>query len=376
MGTRLLRGDRGRWAAGVTLALAVTIDLAYGREASLTVTLVFGPFVASALSPPRDTAWFGVIAVALAVALGWPDGTVGTSAHLVRSAAVGVGAVLAFRLATERTRREAKLLAVTRVADTVQRAILRPLPPRLGPLRFTARYVSATTEASVGGDFYEAVKSPWGVRLVVGDVRGKGLDAVRLAASLLGEFRSRAVSEPLLGDVVACLDRLTALSDSGSGEDFATALVVEVSDGALTMVRCGHPQPFLIGPTGDVQALELSGTLPIGLGADGREATTVKIGPGSRALLYSDGAFEAHDAAGNEFDLADAVRRTTSLGPDRALDQILDALRCHAGGVIGDDVLLLLAEYSPVVVAGDSGRHDALGRGDGAGCLRGLPPPR
>jgi len=361
MGARLLRGDRGRWAAGVTLALTATIDLAYGREASLTVTLVFGPFVASALSPPRDTAWFGVIAVALAIALGWPDGTVGTSAHLVRSASVGVGAVLAFRLAAERTRREAKLLAVTRVADTVQRAILRPLPPRLGPLCFTARYVSATTEARVGGDFYEAVQSPWGVRLVVGDVRGKGLDAVRLAASLLGEFRSRAISEPQLGDVVACLDRLTALSDSGSGEDFATALVVEVSDGALTMVRCGHPQPFLIGPTGDVQALELPGTLPIGLGADGREATTVKIGPGSRALLYSDGAFEAHDAAGNEFDLAAAVRRTTSLGPDRALDQILEALRSHAGGLIGDDVLLLLAEYRPA--AADSSRHDALGRG-------------
>lgn len=365
MGERLLERDRGRWVAGATLVLAAIIDLAYGREASLTVTLVFGPFVSSALGPPRDTAWFGVIAVALAIALGWPDGTDGTSAHIVRSAAVGVGAVLAFRLATERTRREAKLLAVTRVADTVQRAILRPLPARLGPLRFTARYVSATTEARVGGDFYEAVQSPWGVRLVVGDVRGKGLDAVRLAASLLGEFRSRAVSEPLLADVVASLDRLTALSDTGSGEDFATALVVEVSDGALTMVRCGHPQPFLIGPTGDVKALELSGTLPIGLGADGREATTVEVGPGSRALLFSDGAFEAHDAAGNEFDLTGAVRRTASLGPDRALDQILDALRTHAGGLIGDDVLLLLAEYTPVLAA-DSGRHDALGRSTNA----------
>jgi hypothetical protein len=51
---------------------------------------------------------------------------------------------------------------------------------------------SAAEQAAVGGDLYEVLDSPWGVRLLVGDVRGKGLDAVRLANRVLGCFRALA----------------------------------------------------------------------------------------------------------------------------------------------------------------------------------------
>ena len=55
------------------------------------------------------------------------------------------------------------------------------MPPALGSLRLAVLYASASAEASIGGNFYEALETPHGVRLLVGDVRGKGLDAVRLA---------------------------------------------------------------------------------------------------------------------------------------------------------------------------------------------------
>lgn len=70
--------------------------------------------------------------------------------------AFAVGEPLAFRLAVERTRREPKLVTVTNVVEAAQRATLLPLSDTVGPLRPAGRYLSATADARVGGDFYEA----------------------------------------------------------------------------------------------------------------------------------------------------------------------------------------------------------------------------
>ena len=58
----------------------------------------------------------------------------------------------------------------------------------------------------MGGDLYEVVQSPDGVRLIVGDVRGKGLDAVQMAATVLAAFRRAAVLEVSLTAMAADLD--------------------------------------------------------------------------------------------------------------------------------------------------------------------------
>jgi sigma-B regulation protein RsbU (phosphoserine phosphatase) len=109
-----------------------------------------------------------------------------------------------------RVEREGRLRAVTRVAEVAQRALLGGVPPALGSLRLAVLYASASAEASIGGDFYEALETPHGVRLLVEDVRGKGLDAVRLAGVVLGSFRDVAQDRPDLAQVTAALDRSVA----------------------------------------------------------------------------------------------------------------------------------------------------------------------
>lgn len=340
-------GGSGRWLTGMALAVPAIIDLAYGREASLVVALVFGPFVASALLSPRETAITGVVALGLATLLGIPDGTIGTSPQIIRLVAILAGAGLAVWLATERVRREKKLRAVALVAKTAQETILRPVPDRLGDLRLASRYVSASAEAQVGGDFYEALQTPWGVRMVVGDVRGKGLDAVRLAALLLGEFRSRARCEPDFDKVVAAVEDCGSDAVANWGEDFATAVFVQFCEGELTAVRCGHPEP-LLAHDGQTSQPRLSGTLPLCLGSDGTIQTTISLAPGDRLLVYSDGALEARDASGREFALGESFRRAAG---QRSLDDVLDHLHGdlqeHAGTSIGDDVVLFLIEHDP-----------------------------
>lgn len=333
----------GWWIAAGTTLLAATVDLLYGVEASLIVPLVFGPFVASALASVRDTAVVAVMATMLGLLLGWSDQTIGTSPHAVRVGSVAVGGLLAVWLAYNRSVRERKLRAVTYVAQVAQQAILHPLPDEIRGVRLAARYVSASAESQIGGDFYDALDTPWGIRLIVGDVRGKGLEAVRLASALLGEFRSRANSEPELDAVVRAVDAAGRRASDHAGEDFATAVLVQVNEDDLTIVRCGHPLP-LLAHGHQVESLDTTPSLPLCLATE-VSTDDVRLVSGSRILFFSDGAIEGRDAEGDFFDLQSSLGRhvgTPDLGT--VLDRILDDLDRHCAGGITDDVVLLMVE--------------------------------
>src|SRR5882757_2181689 len=97
--------------------------------------------------------------------------------------------VTSYLLARRRIRTQRAYDEVRRIADVTQRVLLRPVPERIGPVAAAVEYISAAGGARIGGDFYEIIETPYGVRAVLGDVRGNGLDAVSGAAALLGAFR-------------------------------------------------------------------------------------------------------------------------------------------------------------------------------------------
>src|SRR5204863_458858 len=96
----------------------------------------------------------------------------------------------------------------------------------------------------------------------IGDVRGKGLDAVRLASIVLGSYRHVAYERADLRAIVADLDR--AVARSVGDEDFVTAALVEERGGTLTIVNCGHPAPLLLR-RGQVGLLSLRGAIGGGI---------------------------------------------------------------------------------------------------------------
>jgi hypothetical protein len=106
----------------------------------------------------------------------WHDTTV--AAALVRIMIVVACSAAAVALSAYEERRHSDYTQVRAVADAAQRALLRPVPTSALACRWRPGTSPAARLAQVGGDFYEVV--PWGagVRLVVGDVRGKGLDSV------------------------------------------------------------------------------------------------------------------------------------------------------------------------------------------------------
>jgi serine phosphatase RsbU (regulator of sigma subunit) len=252
----------------------------------------------------------------------------------------------AFALETAETFREqsGQLADVRRVADATQRAILAPVPQRLGAVSLAARYVSATAESLIGGDLYEVVPRPGGVRLLVGDVRGKGLAAIRVATVVLGEFRAAAADLDDIADVARQMDR--RLRPYLEDEDFATAVVADVADdGSYSVVSCGHPAPLLV-TGGAIGELSVAYTLPLGLGAD-PVAASGWLSSGDRLLLYTDGVIEARDPDRRFVDLTWVVAPLAGGDLQYALDDVLERLHRFAGARIGDDVALVAAEYSP-----------------------------
>lgn len=256
---------------------------------------------------------------------------------VARRAALALRSAAAFRAQTGR------LADVQRVADAAQRAILAPPPERLGPVALAARYVAAAAEAEVGGDFYEVVPGAGGVRLIIGDVRGKGLAAVRTATIVLGEFR--AVSPDLdLAEVAARLDR--RMRPYLDDEDFVTALLADVhDDGTVALASCGHPPPLRL-TAHQVAEIAVPPGLPLGLGGAVPEVAHDRLGPGERLLLYTDGAIEARDSRRRFIELEPIVRAGLELDLPGVLDAIVSGLHRRAGRTrFGDDLALLLVEY-------------------------------
>jgi serine phosphatase RsbU (regulator of sigma subunit) len=337
--------SRNRALAGALAVLAtiVTFDIVLA-DIVLSASYAVAAVVAGAMTTVRRTAAVAVLCLALSLVSGLWNHNFDTLDWTLRIAlTVGLGA-LAIVSARARTRRERDLRHMTVIAETAQRALLRAMPTAVGSVGFAARYVSATREALVGGDLYEVAASPYGVRVIVGDVRGKGLDAVQLAGTVLGAFRRSAFTQPSLAAIAADLDAVvTAVAGD---EDFVTAVLAEFhEDQTMTLVNCGHHPPLLVtGP--DAADLVPTGAPvpPLGLGPVPTSVTSHWPG-GSRMLIYTDGLVEARDRRGVFFPLADHALALREGSLEEALDRLLARLGDHAGRQVKDDMALVLVEH-------------------------------
>lgn len=310
-------------------------------EVSFFGSLSLAAVGAALFCSPRLVAMIAAYALSWNVFLGGPDGLF-TTLHFTRlGIAVFVNSA-AVAVAFARERRERSMARMTGVALVAQRALLRPLPTKINQTRLAARYVSSAEDALVGGDFYEATVTPFGTRVIVGDVVGRGLEAVDLAALVLGGFREAALSSADLEVLGRRLDAVVATY--ARGDEYATAIVAQIEDGHVRLVSCGHPAPLMIGGDGAAEFLEIPPTLPLGYGSE-PQAITYAMEPGQRLLVYTDGITEAREPTGRFFDLkTEAELALRSRAAEEALDELLERLERHTEDGLDDDVALVLLE--------------------------------
>lgn len=352
------------WLVMPWLLLVVVAGVELGDDIGETPNLRAG----SLLSPaPALAAIRGVPTRVLAVSAGALTVGVlttivgaeeGLSYHLTILGSVLVVGVASWLASSARVRREARLSQVQRVAQAAQLALLPPLPRRAGDLRFEARYVAAESEARIGGDLYEAVVEKGRTRLIIGDVRGKGLPAIRTASAVLGAFREAAHHEPTPARVaLRCSEAVARMElapdDAFSGamssdELFVTALVVEIEGPRLRLVNLGHPLPMLLNAHA-ARFLGAGDALPpLGLAhlhADGFPVFEREWEPGERLLLYTDGIDEARDPGGRFFPMATVARTLLGTPIDTLPDALLEAVDRHTGRDLLDDAAVVAVEW-------------------------------
>ncbi|MFF4835980.1 PP2C family protein-serine/threonine phosphatase [Streptomyces sp. NPDC001315] len=359
-------GVRRLWQAShtllvfpIVLILVITVvDQLVPADIHLGPLLVTAPAFTASFAGPRLTGLIGFLAVAAQAYIGWHFGMLFTRNVLVQILALAVLSALIVFFCVVRERHERQLDQVRAVAQAAQHGLLWPLPERMGRLRIACLYLAAEDEAQIGGDLYAATRIVGGVRVMIGDVRGKGLSAIGEAALLLGAFREAAHRHSTLPTLAAALEQSATryLADfepaDEAGERFATALLLEVPDEDHTarIVSCGHPPPLLLSPGDALTVPSLHPAPPLGIGGTGPEGYTIDVipfEPGDTLLLYTDGVIEARDADGGFYPLETRAARWSQSGPESLLRHIQRDLRVHTRGHLEDDAALIVLRREP-----------------------------
>lgn len=368
----------GLWVLGV-----VAWELCRPTSGQLLQLLAAAPAIACAGTGRRQCVLLGGVCALLALV---PFGTVEPGTGL-GTRMMTCGAILAvigasYLTAGRRLRLVRELERTREIAVAAQRVVLRPLPRRIDGVLLAADHLSASEGAEVGGDLYEVVGTRHGVRAVIGDVRGHGLEAIGTVAAMLGSFREVVHDEPELGGVLRRLERshqrhLRERAGEGQlpggggesvgrlAEEFVTLLLLQVArDGSVTALNCGHPWPYRVACQAVAPVAPAEPMPPLGLFPLPEELSAVRCGrlrPGEGLFLHTDGAADARDAAGEFFPLAQELRSSVEAaaapcGPSPAgvVGEVREALLRHAGGRLTDDVALLMLSNDRVRVPAQS----------------------
>ncbi|GAA5611262.1 hypothetical protein Spla01_02409 [Streptomyces platensis] len=321
------------------------------RTVRLIPLLILLPAFPAAVGTVRQTVyavgWILIVITAVLVYRPFPS-SYDHGIVLVLALVLGVLCVVICHM---RIRRERELLRVRSTAVALQRQMLRTLPILTDRVIVDGAYLPVEADRLVGGDIYEAVTSPYGTRLLFGDVQGKGLPAIGAAFAMLGAFREAAQREPTLTALVDDLEQAVVRHNAfarqtGEPERFVTALIVGVDDSTETQaVNCGHPPPYMVN-AGRVTAVPLGNPgVPLGLADLAPKPRIVAWFPfpsGATLISCSDGVTEARSSTGTFYPLEERLRTWAGISPWELAGNLVDDLSRHTAGEHRDDITALV----------------------------------
>jgi sigma-B regulation protein RsbU (phosphoserine phosphatase) len=238
--------------------------------------------------------------------------------------------------AKERQERE-RMVSETEEARTIQRALFGRATPLIPGFAFETAWHPAGILAGDWFDFIDLGNQRHGV--VLADVSGKGMPAALLMSATRALMRSVAREHTSPSETLTCLNK--TLTEDFPDNKFVTMIygVLDAPSREITFASAGHPRPLLIN--GECSFLEMDTGLPLGLGVSSYPERTVKIEPGTRVLLYTDGITEAMSETYEEYGPARLINHF--LQPDACVDGLIEEIRCFGSNCkLTDDATVML----------------------------------
>ncbi|MEU3346183.1 SpoIIE family protein phosphatase [Streptomyces sp. NPDC006700] len=238
--------------------------------------------------------------------------------------------------ASERRQRE--------TAVTLQRSLLPQVLEQPDDLRIAATYQPGGTEAAVGGDWYDVITLGGGrTALVIGDVMGRGVRAAAVMGQLRTAVRAYARMDMPPHEILQLLDGLAADIDANQ---IATCVyaVHDPNEGRLVYASAGHLPILVRDENGTVLRADEPTGPPLGTGGWVHASGSVPLGPGSTAVLYTDGLVERRD---EDLDEGIAALERALAGATGSPQVVCDRLVRSAGVQADhdDDVAVLVLQH-------------------------------
>ncbi|MDG4820705.1 SpoIIE family protein phosphatase [Asanoa sp. WMMD1127] len=227
-----------------------------------------------------------------------------------------------------------------RIALTLQRSLLPQRIPELAGYDLAVRYVPASAQTEVGGDFYELTMLDGHMLAAIGDVTGHSLYAATVMAELRHAVRAYAVEGHPPGAVLALTNQLLRRLLPG---ELATIclLILDPVTGQVRFANAGHPPPVLV-VDGRASFVEHRAPL-LGIDAPRPGDLDLVLPPGGTLVLYTDGLVERRTS---DIDHGLAQLAAAAASPDPDLERYADHLLALATPPVGDDIAVVALRRS------------------------------
>ncbi|WP_328365938.1 fused response regulator/phosphatase [Streptomyces sp. NBC_00445] len=224
------------------------------------------------------------------------------------------------------------------VALTLQHSFL-PQPhrlPKLPGIDVEVRYVPASRQTEIGGDFYAALSTADGMLAAVGDVVGHSLDAATVMVEIRHALRAYCVEE---SDPAVLAERLDRMLQHYHPEVTATVCLVLIDPGTgrTRIANAGHIPPLIIRDNDSADYAKASGPL-LGVGLHHPPPTELILDPEDRLLMVTDGLIETR---GIDLETSMEQLRAAAAGAPPGLDALCDTLLACFGHDHEDDIAML-----------------------------------
>ncbi|MEV0224236.1 SpoIIE family protein phosphatase [Streptomyces sp. NPDC050704] len=222
------------------------------------------------------------------------------------------------------------------VALTLQHSFLPQRLPELPGVQVAVRYVPASRQTEIGGDFYAGLRTPDGVLAAVGDVVGHSLDAATVMVEIRHALRAYCVED---SDPGVLAERLDQMLQHYHPEVTATVclILVDPATGRTRIANAGHIPPLVVRDAGAAEYVKVCGPL-LGLGLDRPPPTEILLAPTDRLLMLTDGLIETRGT-----DLAVSLEQLRTIAADvpPGVSALCDTVLSCFGHDREDDIALL-----------------------------------